>query len=213
MNDINQLANVAMLLLRQNVNGTSTYAKSLEVYMAIQHNPSILKEVTCPKIVSRALMVLLSFRTIDDIDLKQRISSIAYYLTSKAIETNHTDLNLYKDRVQNIIENKESFGYTVSEVVNEGVDYSEPRASLNWIYERDAIIKMEMYDFSIGGKPLITFDPLFTNEFMEKMNQIDFGTLGDNVDIDNIIKEGGELHSKMFDYLKGKLIDNEDIDF
>lgn len=84
---------------------------------------------------------------------------------------------------------------------------------LSFFHKRDAIIKMEMYDFSMGGTSLIQLDKVFSDEFIKNMEMIRKGTLGDNADIDRIISEGGKLLEKIYSFLEEKLIENEDIDF
>lgn len=213
MNKLDQLAQQAIAMLRQGLDDDHTYVKVRDLYMEIKYNPASLKTIDSPREVAMALNILLSYGIIDDIDVRQRISSISYFLTSTALRKTPLDKDLYKDRVHNIILNKEAFGYTVSEVIEDTDDFMSFHMGLSFFHKRDAIIKMEMYDFSMGGTSLIQLDKVFSDEFIKNMEMIRKGTLGDNADIDTIISEGGKLHEKIYSFLEEKLIENEDIDF
>lgn len=213
MNRLDQLAQQAIAMLRQGLDDDPTYVKVRDLYMEIKFNPASLKTIDSPREVAMALNILLSYGIIDDIDVRQRISSISYFLTSMALRKTPWDKDLYKDRVHNIILNKEAFGYTVSEVIEDTDDFMSFHMGLSVFHKRDAIIKMEMYDFSRGGTSLIQLDKVFSDEFMKNMEMIRKGTLGNNADIDRIISEGGKLHEKIYSFLEEKLIENEDIDF
>ena len=216
MNQLDTLAQKAIAMLRGGEDGDPTYVKCRELYMVLKCQPALIKTVENPKDVARALNIFLSFGAIDDIDILQQISSISYYLISKALGDNPYDINLYKDRLQNIVCNKEAFGYTVGEVLDAESNNSlmmNFMMGLSFFNKRDALIKMEMYDFSNGGRELIHFDKFFTNEFIRIMELIRGGTLGVDADIDSIISDGCELHKKVFKFLEKKLIEDEDLDF
>jgi hypothetical protein len=211
MNKADQISLEAINMLRSGQDGDPLYVKCRDLYMQIYHDPSCLKSIDYPRAVGQALSMLPSFGTIDDIDVLQRIASVSYFLASKAIHNNPNDRNSHKDRLFTIMNNKEAFGYTVAYVVEDVDDWMSMR--YHPFRKRDAIVKMEMYDFSIGGDALIQMNKVFTDEFMSLMRNIKGGMLGDNADIDKIIDEGKKIHEDLYKYLENRILVEEDLDF
>lgn len=212
MNELDKIASEAINMLRTGQDGDPLYVKCRDLYMEIKYDPSSLKSIEHPREVGQVLSLLPTFGTIDDIDVLQRIASISYFLSSRAIHENPNDRNPYKDRLFVIMNNKEAFGYTVSYVLGDFNPFSLTGAMRSFEI-RDSIVKMEMYDFSIGGHALIHLDKVFTNEFMDLMGKIQRGMLGNNTDLDKIMEEGKKIHEDLYHYLENRLLVEEDLDF
>lgn len=212
MNKLDTIASEAINMLRGGQDGDPLYVKCRELYMEIKYEPASLKTIENPRAVGQALCLLLNFGTIDDIDVLQRIASISYFLTSRAIKENPYDVYPHMERLHIIMSSKEAFGYTVSYVLGDYNIFSF-MGSMRMLEIRDAIIKMEMYDFSAGGESVIRFDKVFTNEFMDLMSKIQGGILGENADLDMIMEEGKKLHEDLYKYLENRLLVEEDLDF
>lgn len=198
----------ALDLLRQGQDGDPVYVECRKAYYEIRNNPSILKRIKEIRRVGQALYILLTYKTISDIDTRQRIASLSYYLTTKAIKSDPYNRNLYKDRVCVLIDEEESFKYTVSSVVNKGLSMVYFSHAMQMHSNARSIYKMRLYDFSHGGKQLISMAPMLEDAFMHDMKL--FVNLGE--DIDDVIKEGGKLHDQVYNYLKEQFIDLEDLD-
>ncbi len=201
-------------LVAQNASDNIVFGTALNAYYEIKKNPSILQDIKELRLVAQALTHILSFRRIDDIDARQTISSIAYFLVSKAIIEEPNNRNLYKDRVLITILEKESFNYTILSALN---DHSMSPFSITYaMASREnsvAIVKMQMYDFSVGGSALVRMSPIFENAFMKDMDLIKGGRFGENADIDALMAEGKVAHEKVYDYLYQRLIEEQDLDF
>ena len=187
----------------------------------IRRRPSVLPKIENAANFSTALVTFLSYGTIDDIDKKQQIASVAYLFASKAIKSNNiknealpihshfgNDVGNRMNRLIIMIEDRESFNYTVSSVVSRHSDIFSP---LFMVENRVALDKMIFADLSsiplnILGK---TF-PALVNEFMRVRQRLGIDS---GADENVIINEGERLHNQVFNYLYEKVIENEDIDF
>lgn len=201
-------------LVAQNASDDIVFGMALNAYREIKNNPAVLNEIKELRLVAQTLTHILSFRRIDDIDARQAIASIAYFLVSKAIIDEPYNRNLYKDRILITILEKESFNYTILSALND--ESMSPFSFTYAIKSREnsvAIVKMQMYDFSVGGEALIRFAPIFQNTFMKNMDLIMGGRFGENADIDALMAEGKVAHKKVYDYLFQKLIEEQDLDF
>ena len=106
-------------LVAQNASDDIVFGMALNAYREIKNNPAVLNEIKELRLVAQTLTHILSFRRIDDIDARQAIASIAYFLVSKAIIDEPYNRNLYKDRILITILEKESFNYTILSALND----------------------------------------------------------------------------------------------
>lgn len=201
-------SNNALNLLRNGKDGDPVYVECRKVYYEIRNNPPVLKNIKELRQVGQALYILLTFKMITDIDVLQRISSLSYYLTSKAIKLTPNNRNLYKDRLCVLIDEEESFKYTVSSVVNTGLSLLYFSDAMQMHSNARSINKMQMYDFSRGGKELIHMAPMLENAFMKNMKLF----MDINEDLDDVIEEGGKLHDRVYNYLNEQFIERQNLD-
>lgn len=201
-------------LVAQNASDDIVFGMALNAYREIKNNPALLNEIKELRLVAQTLTHILSFRRINDIDARQAIASLAYFLVSKAIIVEPNNRNLYKDRILITILEKESFNYTILSALND--ELMSPFSITYAIKSREnsvAIVKMQMFDFSVGGEALIRLAPIFQKTFMKNMDLIMGGRFGENADIDALMAEGKVAHKKVYDYLFQKLIEEQDLDF
>ena len=201
-------SNNALNLLRNGKDGDPVYVECRKVYYEIRNNPTVLKNIKELRQVGQALYILLTFKMITDIDVLQRISSLSYYLTSKAIKLTPNNRNLYKDRLCVLIDEEESFKYTVSSVVNTGLSLLYFSDAMQMHSNARSINKMQMYDYSRGGKELIHMAPMLENAFMKNMKLF----MDINEDLDDVIEEGGKLHDRVYNYLNEQFIERQNLD-
>ena len=201
-------SNNALNLLRNGKDGDPVYVECRKVYYEIRNNPTVLKNIKELRQVGQALYILLTFKMITDIDVLQRISSLSYYLTSKAIKLTPNNSNLYKDRLCVLIDEEESFKYTVSSVVNTGLSLLYFSDAMQMHSNARSINKMQMYDYSRGGKELIHMAPMLENAFMKNMKLF----MDINEDLDDVIEEGGKLHDRVYNYLNEQFIERQNLD-
>ena len=74
------------LRLLQIQDGDGPYHQFYLAWKEYRYNPAVLKEVTDYYMVGCALSMFVSYGTINDIDTRQSIVSVAYMLISMAIE-------------------------------------------------------------------------------------------------------------------------------
>ena len=183
--------------------------------------PSVLQRIENDSNFSSALVAFLSYGTIDDIDRKQQIASVAYLFASKAMKSKNVkndalpihshfgnDVGNRINRLIIMIEDRESFNYTVSTVVNKGADILDPFFMINRRFALDKMIfaDLKAIPLNILGN---TF-PGLMNEFMHIRHRLG---VDDGANENAIIKEGEELHNQVYEYLYEKVLTNEDVEF
>ena len=149
-----------------------------------------------------------SYGTISDIDIRQSVVSVAYMFISMAIEQDPTNANYYQARVVLMHEQREAFEYTVSSVVNKNVGFIF--MNLHALDARDALLKMKYYDLVV--QPNLSRHQFFVEikrDLDRKINDNFFG----NQSRADVISSGKKHHQDILEYLKEKVLDNEDIDF
>ena len=124
-----------------------------------------LKEVRNYEEVGTALFLLLTYETIDDIDIKQRIASISYMFISKAIKQDPDNVNCAKYRVMLLDYCKEPLQYTAMSALNlcgGGFGFMSIGA-MPELRSRDALYMMKYYD--LKSYPILRMH----NEFFSKI--------------------------------------------
>ena len=209
VSDAEEFINQALSHLKNGNDGDETYHPLYKAWKSICHNPKQLKDIQNYGDFGCGMMVFLSYGTVQDIDYRQQISSIAYLCLSLAIRTNPRDVNLLKNRLVLMLTNREAFEYTVSSVVNkdEGIMFM----NLHAFAARDAMFKMEYADLSRDQR-LQSIEMLASSK-CDLRNKIQTGFFGNNKDESTIISEGDQLHKDILDYLINKVLKEENIDF
>jgi len=205
MTDIENLAASGCRYLQQD-NENSAWNCFMQMYYKIVENPFDLNHVTDFKSVGIALNTLMLFGTIKDVDIQQRIYSIAYLCISKAIQQ-CPDVNAYSTRVMILHYGMDSFMFTVDEVLH---ILSQP----TWMTEsllKKELCKMLLADF-YNSPRLETFDTMFSQIKTQLENSAKMGLLG-NMDLKEIFKIGNENHQNVFNYLENKILVHGDVDF
>ena len=212
MTETELYVSTALSEFRKGNDGDAVYHPLYKAWKSFVFDPTQLQDIQNEKDFSIGMMMLLSYGTIHDIDDAQQIASVAYLFIGKALEKNPRDINLYKNRIILIEDNKEAFGYTVSSIVdgNECTLNSIMSMSLNPFKSRDAMFKMPYSD--VCKSPiLLSIDVLkkLKANIEEKISNDFFHNKGPM----EIIKEGSKLHSDVTSYLSEKVLYNEDLDF
>lgn len=189
----------------------SVYHPLYKAWKELVNNPSQLKEIKNYSQVGMGMLIFLSFGTVQDIDDRQQIASLAYFLLSKAIQQNPQDINNYKNRILDMLEHSEAFGYTVSSVVNQGGDGFGFLGALDSFEARDSLFKMQYADLSMS--PALLGIPQFAAKKSDLDAKIANGFFGSGCSPQSIVSEGKKLHNDVLDYLERKLIDEEDFEF
>lgn len=196
------------LRLFQIQDGDGPYHQFYLAWNEYRHNPAVLKDVTNYYVVGCALSMFVSYGTISDIDTRQSIVSVAYMFISMAIEQDPSNANYYKARVVLMHEQREAFEYTVSSVVNKGVGIMF--MNFHALDARDALLKMIYHDLATA--PTLTRYQLFANiknDLDKKINNNFFA----NQNLTDVIAKGKQHHHDVLEYIKEKVLEDEDIDF
>jgi hypothetical protein len=203
------LAEEALSKLQMGIDGDAVYHPLYKAWRAIQSDPSCLKKITNDAVIGNGLFVFISFGTVSDIDDRQQIISLSYLFISKALENRPSDINLVKNRLVTMLNDKEAFQYTVSSVVNKdsGFDFM----GMSQFHSRDALLKMIYADLT--KSPALRSIPLFNSTFIDLENKINNNFFGQNQSKSDIVREGNKLHQDVISYLRDKVLVNEDIDF
>lgn len=116
-NRIDNLTKEDLLAFQLGMPADSTYHPLYKAWQIWRNNPSELKNIEDKTSFANGMLIFLSYGTINDIDIRQQIASVAYLFLSLAIEE-APNTELYKSRVLLMMNNEEDFRYTVSSVVN-----------------------------------------------------------------------------------------------
>lgn len=208
MTETEMYVNNAIAEFQRGNDGDAVYHPLYKAWKSFVNDPSQLQDIQNEKIYGIGMMMFLSYGTVQDIDAAQQISSVAYLLLSKAIEKNPYDINLYKNRILLIENNKEAFGYTVSSVVNKGE--SIIFMNLSPFKSRDAMFKMQYSD--LCKSPSLLQIGVLANIKRDLDNKIS-NDFFHNKGPQDIVKDGEQLHEDIISYLKEKVFENEDVDF
>ena len=203
------LAQEAMDNLKRGNDGDAVYHPMFKAWREIQRNPSSLKDVHDKSIVGNGLFVFISYGTVQDIDDRQQILSLAYLLISDALQSNPNDLNLIRNRLLIMLQDREAFQYTVSSATNKGGGFDF--MGLSQFESRDALLSMIYSDLSKSAA--FRSIPILNSQFIDLERKIDSGFFGQNKTRSSVAAEGQHNHSKVFTFLSDKVYDNEDVDF
>lgn len=158
-------------------------------------------------------MMFLSYNTVNDIDDKQQLASISYLFLSLAIQSNPTNVNLYKNRLILIGMNREAFQYTVSSVVNKDCGFYDffGMGGMGQFNARDSLYKMEFFD--LKQSPSLLSISMLKERYDDLRQKINDNFFGGNQGEQEVASTGKNLHSDVLNYLKEKVLEDFDLDF
>lgn len=204
---------VAEALSNLKVNGPTdnTYHPLYKAWREMCINPTELKEIADPGAFANGMIIFLSYGTIKDFDTRQQIANLAYLFLSIAIEQQPGNINLYKNRVLLMINSEEEFRCTVQSATSSGGMGWEFMMGRDQLHARDILWKMMYTD--INGNPcLCVIDPIASKKnFLDR--KVAEGFFGEGASFAQIVKEGTESHRKVTEYLREKILRQEDLDF
>lgn len=192
------------------------YSACLSCYNALRNNPEQLRDITDYERTGVVLVSIFSYNTIHDVDIQQRIASVAFLLLSKGIEKNPSSYSMRGVRFVIMNNLKESFKYTVASILD-----SNPFNPMSMYVSQsstEVLNKMVFYEIESCPK-LIILDPNIARRKKELEEMISTGALGGNRFAQQystpmkISEEGRVYMSKLISYLEEKIFVNEDIDF
>ena len=196
------------LRLLQIQDGDGPYHQFYLAWNEYRYNPAVLKEVTDYYMVGCALSMFVSYGTISDIDTRQSIVSVAYMFISMAIEQDPSNVNYYKARVILMHEQREAFEYTVSSVVNK--DRGFMFMNFHVFDARDALFKMIYND--LASRPALTRIQVLADIKADLDNKIKNNFFANQGQSD-VFATGKKHHQEVLEYIKEKVLEDEDIDF
>lgn len=204
-----ELAQQAMSCLQSGNDGDAVYHPMFKAWREIQQNPSLLKDVQDKALLGNGLFVFISYGTVEDIDDRQQIISLAYLLLSDAIKKNPTDLNLIRNRILIMLNDREAFQYTVSSATNtsSGFDFM----GLSQFESRDALYTMIYSD--LAKSPVFRSIPMLNATLADLERKIDNNFFGQNKSRATVASDGERNHAKVLSFLHEKVYDNVDVDF
>ena len=146
MTDIEIKAIKGISLLKQG-KSEEAYNELLDAYLSLKRDVPQLKLVKNYEEVGVSLFLLLTYGTIDDIDIKQRISSISYMFLSKALNEAPDNANCAKNRVMLLDYCKDSIQYTAMSALNLCGGFGlMSLGAMPEIRSRDALYMMKYYE-------------------------------------------------------------------
>lgn len=204
-----ELAQQAMFCLQSGNDGDAVYHPMFMAWREIQQNPSLLKDVQNKALLGNGLFVFISYSTVQDIDDRQQIISLAYLLISDALTKNPKDLNLIRNRILVMLHDKEAFQYTVSSATNtsSGFDFM----GFSQFESRDALYSMIYSD--LAKSTAFTNIPMLNATLRDLERKIDSNFFGQNKSRATVASDGEKNHDKVLTFLRKKVYDNADIDF
>ena len=211
MTDIEIKAIKGISLLKQG-KSEEAYNELLDAYLSLKRDVPQLKLVKNYEEVGVSLFLLLTYGTIDDIDIKQRISSISYMFLSKALNEAPDNVNCAKNRVMLLDYCKDSIQYTAMSALNLCGGFGlMSLGAMPEIRSRDALYMMKYYD--LKSFPILRMhDEFFSkmeDDLDEKIAQSFFGPRTK----DDVLEKGRQNHAKMLEYIENQVLEDEDIDF
>ncbi|MGM9794965.1 MAG: hypothetical protein ACI3ZZ_01920 [Candidatus Aphodosoma sp.] len=204
-----ELAQQAMSFLQMGNDGDAVYHPMYKAWREIQQAPSRLKDVQDKALLGNGLFVFISYGTVQDIDDRQQIISLAYLLLSDAIKKDPTNLNLIRNRILVMLNDRDAFQYTVSSATNNssGFDF----LGLSPFKSRDALYTMIYSD--LAKSSIFKNIPLLNATLADLERKIDNNFFGQNKSRAIVVSEGEKNHTKVLTFLREKVYDNADIDF
>lgn len=182
----------------------NTWENVYQIYLKTQNAPWEFQDVENSANLGNALMVMLSYKQIEDISTNQMLASVSYYFLTKEINSNG-DINSIKNRILLVNENRYSFQYTVSEVVEEqSFGFFSVNHSMECIQE---MLISDLYANPI----LISHDDYFRQMKVHYDNMIKNNSFGK--DLNTLMINGQKHHEKIFSFLHDKLITELDFNF
>lgn len=211
MTDIEIKAIKGISLLKQG-KSEEAYNELLDAYLSLKRDVPQLKLVKNYEEVGVSLFLLLTYGTIDDIDIKQRISSISYMFLSKALNEAPDNVNCAKNRVMLLDYCKDSIQYTAMSALNLCGGFGlMSLGAMPEIRSRDALYMMKYYD--LKSFPILRMHDEFFSKMEDdldaKIAQSFFGPKTK----DDVLEKGRQNHAKMLEYIENQVLEDEDIDF
>jgi hypothetical protein len=188
--------------------GDGPYHQFYLAWNEYRYNPAVLKEVTNYYAVGCALSMFISYGTVSDIDIRQSIASVAYMFLSLAIEQEPNNDNYYTTRVILMHEQREALEYTVSSVVNKDMGFMF--MNLHAFKSRDALFKMIYHD--LAARPALVKFQLLSDIKNDLENKIKNNFFANQTQSD-VYVTGKRHHQEVLEYIKEKVLEDEDIDF
>jgi hypothetical protein len=196
----------------QSENVTDGRQLLIQIYRSVKADPGQLRNVKDFSALGTSFLMMLDQNISDDIDTLQMMASLSYLCISKAIETDNTNLNLFKDRLLMLQVGHEPFTYTVMHALNIDASPFSIMGSMATFSARDAIYKMEIADLETHPTLFrqVQFFKERKDDFDEKIGRQFFMP---EKTLENVIKSGVENHKKLLSYLENRVINEEDVDF
>lgn len=204
-----ELAQQAMACLQAGNDGDAVYHPMYKAWRDIQQNPSLLKDVQDKALLGTGLFIFGSYGTVQSIDDRQQIISLAYLLLSDALTNRPGDLNLLRNRLLVMLQDKEAFQYTVSSAVKSSSDITS--LVFSPFEGRDALYSMIYSDLS--KSPALRNIPYLNEAYADIEKRIENKFFGRNKSCTDIINDGNINHSKVLTFLHEKVYKHEDIEF
>lgn len=200
-------ASIAYDLLKSG-NNRDAYPYCVSCYKSFRNKPEELKYVQDYEKVGVVLLQLMAIKPIDDIDIEQRIASVAFLLLSIGVRMDKSNIRLRGLRFVVMHQFKNSFEYTVMSILEDRFSESPSQA----------LMKMIFYDIDECPQ-MVWLDPTISRKKKELDELITTGGLGGNrfnnqrSTPEKIIAEGKDYMEKLILYLENKIFKDEDIDF
>lgn len=196
----------------QNESVTDGRQLLVQIYRSIKSDPTQLKNVTDFSSLGTSFLLMLDQNLSDDIDTLQMMASVSYLCISKAIRSDSTNLNLYKDRLLMLRFGHEPFRYTVMHALDIDASPLSFMGSMASYSARDAIYKMEIADLELHPQ-LHRQVQLFKERKAEFDEMVGRQFFMPEKTLDKVIHSGQENHTKLLAYLDNRVIEEGDVDF
>lgn len=210
-----KLVEEALKKAQQGQDDAAVFLPLYTAWKAIQQDPAGIKRIHDMGLVGKGLLLFLSLGNIQDIDDRQQIISLAYLMLSEEIEKKQNDVNLVKDRIILMLQDREALQYTImSAIETTSMDDIDPLGDfmiLSQLRCRDALSKMIYHDLTLS--PIFKDIPVFASTLYKLDVKISNNFFGQGQSQASIKVEGRIIHAKVLSYLRKKIFEGADIDF
>lgn len=193
---------------------------SEEITLQLNNYYSLLLENQCEldkfekySIIAKPLILMMD-QNPNDIDFCQNISALGYLLSSLGLKKDKDNsANYLKDRYIHVKFNEKAFIYNVRSALRS-------REDLAWASPSQSMVRFESYQnymlyhdiFLIKDLGKISGYEIILTWYNDSLNLLKRGYFFPDKHELEVIKQGAEYHSKVFDHLYNLIVENSDLE-
>lgn len=178
-----------------------------QVLSAVKENPNLLKSIEENGLFGKSFLLMFEQGVSNNERDLQLITELSYFFLSKAIEENLMKAGFILDRVILLFNSEDFMKDTIKNALNIRINFLSPTSSPHTVNQNldDYLTMMKIADLEDKHAIYnhISFLAQKKNEFDQLIARRYFGNDKTKT---FVIKEGVELHEKVFNYIQTKII-------